>query len=94
MHFFRWMVLFTFWFLSSINDFKFKPSDRETSFGTASDVKQFKVYFDGEEKNKFETYFGTVFSQLQAKSRYNLSLSCFPDFLLMICKLHDISGEY
>ncbi|MDE5875640.1 MAG: TonB-dependent receptor, partial [Muribaculaceae bacterium] len=44
----------------SLNHFNFRPQNRETSFGTLSDVKRFKVYFDGEEKDKFETYFGAL----------------------------------
>ena len=42
----------------SINDYRFTPVNRETSFGTSEDVKSFTVYFDGYEKDKFQTYFG------------------------------------
>ena len=42
----------------SINDYRFTPVNRETSFGTSNDVKRFTVYFDGYEKDKFQTYFG------------------------------------
>ena len=44
----------------SDNHYEFKPKDRETSFGTMEDVKTFKVYFDGQEKDVFRTYFGTA----------------------------------
>ena len=44
----------------SENHYNFKPEDRETSFGTLEDVKSFKVYFDGEEKDLFRTLFGTA----------------------------------
>ena len=44
----------------SENHYNFIPSDRETSFGTMEDVKSFKVYFDGQEKDIFRTYFGTL----------------------------------
>ena len=44
----------------SENHFNFKPKDRETSFGTMEDVKSFKVYFDGQEKDVFRTLFGTA----------------------------------
>ena len=44
----------------SENRYKFKPQDRETSFGTMEDVKSFKVYFDGQEKDLFRTFFGTA----------------------------------
>ena len=44
----------------SENHYNFKPKDRETSFGTLEDVKSFKVYFDGQEKDLFRTLFGTA----------------------------------
>lgn len=44
----------------SENHYNFKPKDRETSFGTMQDVKSFKVYFDGQEKDVFRTLFGTA----------------------------------
>ena len=44
----------------SENHYNFKPEDRETSFGTLTDAKSFKVYFDGQEKDVFRTFFGTA----------------------------------
>ena len=44
----------------SENHYNFKPEDRETSFGTLADIKSFKVYFDGQEKDVFRTLFGTA----------------------------------
>ena len=44
----------------SENHYNFKPKDRETSFGTMKDVKSFKVYFDGQEKDIFRTLFATA----------------------------------
>lgn len=44
----------------SNNHYDFNPTDRETSFGTMENVKSFKVYFDGQEKDLFRTYFGTL----------------------------------
>ena len=44
----------------SDNHYTFRPKDRETSFGTMEDVKSFKVYFDGQEKDIFRTLFGTA----------------------------------
>ncbi len=41
------------------NHYNFTPTDRETNFGTLDNVKSFKVYFDGQEKDIFRTYFGT-----------------------------------
>lgn len=49
-------------FIGNISDnhYNFKPKDRETSFGTLANVKSFKVYFDGQEKDRFSTLFGTL----------------------------------
>lgn len=44
----------------SENKYRFTPKDRETSFGTMEDVKSFRVYFDGQEKDLFRTYFGSL----------------------------------
>ncbi len=54
----RWLIDF----IGNIseNHYNFTPSDRETSFGTMQNVKSFKVYFDGQEKDIFRTLFGTL----------------------------------
>lgn len=44
----------------SDNHYHFVPEDRETSFGTLQNVKSFRVYFDGQEKDLFRTFFGTL----------------------------------
>jgi len=42
----------------SINKYLFVPSDRTTRFGSIENLKQFKVYFDGQEVDKYESYLG------------------------------------
>ena len=44
----------------SENHYNFEPEDRETKFGTLADVKSFKLYFDGQDKDVFRTLFGTA----------------------------------
>ena len=44
----------------SDNQYNFEPKNRETSFGTFADVKSFKVYFDGQERDRFSTLFGAL----------------------------------
>lgn len=44
----------------SKNDYRFRPTDRNTSFGTLEDVKEFKVYFGGQEVDQFLTSFGAL----------------------------------
>ncbi|MDE6008771.1 MAG: TonB-dependent receptor, partial [Muribaculaceae bacterium] len=77
----------------SLNHFNFKPTDRETSFGTLEDVKHFKVYFDGEERDKFETYFG-VLSFNYKKNRSTSFSASVGAFMTNEFVSYDISGEY
>jgi hypothetical protein len=56
----------------AINNYKFRPVNRSTNFGTSTDAKQFTVYFDGQEKDRFETYFGAL--SLNYKHSYLLYL--------------------
>jgi hypothetical protein len=77
----------------SLNHFDFTPQDRETTFGTSEDAKSFKVYFDGAEKDKFETYLGA----LQVRYRHNKATSFtlgVSGFLSNELVTYDISGEY
>ena len=77
----------------AINDYKFIPHDRTTNFGTSTDAKQFKVYFDGHEKDKFETWFGAVNATYRPSksAEYTLLASGFLSNELVS---YDISGEY
>lgn len=43
----------------SYNRYSFKPHTRVTSFGTMDNVRKFTVYFDGQEKDLFNTYFAS-----------------------------------
>ncbi len=77
----------------SLNHYNFKPADRETSFGTSNDVKQFKVYFDGEEKDKFETYLGSLSLNYKHNKATSFAFS-LSAFLTNELVSYDISGEY
>lgn len=82
-------------FLGNIsrNNYDFKPSDRNTKFGTAEDVKEFKVYFDGQEEDYFHTYFGalTVTHKFNKNNSLSLNVSTFETHE---SETFDISGEY
>lgn len=77
----------------SLNHYNFKPSNRTTSFGTSNDTKQFKVYFDGEEKDKFETYIGALSATYKFNRANSLTLG-LSGFLTNEFVSYDISGEY
>ncbi|MDR1161117.1 MAG: TonB-dependent receptor [Tannerellaceae bacterium] len=44
----------------SVNNFKFTPHSRETKFGTISNAQNFTVFFDGKERDRFQTLFGAL----------------------------------
>ena len=87
----RWLVDF----IGNIseNHYNFQPSDRETSFGTMQDVKSFKVYFDGQEKDVFRTLFGTLRIQriFSPQTRVTLLGSAFHT---KEQETYDIMGQY
>lgn len=77
----------------SENHYNFEPEDRETSFGTLTDVKSFKVYFDGHEKDIFRTYFGYLNITRNISEKTKLSLiSSF--FHTNEQEKYDIQGQY
>ncbi|MBQ7511702.1 MAG: carboxypeptidase-like regulatory domain-containing protein [Prevotella sp.] len=77
----------------SENHYNFKPSDRETSFGTMENVKSFKVYFDGQERDIFRTLFGTARIRRNFTKTTNLSL-LFSAFHTKEQETYDIQGQY
>lgn len=77
----------------SLNHFNFKPHDRETTFGTSQDAKSFRVYFDGAERDKFETYLGALTVNYRHNKATSFSLG-IGGFLSNELVSYDISGEY
>ena len=77
----------------SENHYNFSPTDRETSFGTMQNVKSFKVYFDGQERDIFRTLFGTVRLQriFSKQTRVSLLGSAFHT---KEQETYDIQGQY
>ncbi len=77
----------------SENHYNFKPENRETSFGTMEDVKSFKVYFDGQEKDIFRTLFGTF--SIKRKFGQNTSVALIGSaFHTKEQETYDIQGQY
>ena len=87
----RWDIKF----LGNISDnhYNFTPEDRETNFGTMENVKAFKVYFDGHEKDVFRTFFGSL--GITRKFGENTSRSLIASaFNTREQEKYDIQGQY
>lgn len=77
----------------SQNSYNFIPSDRTTKFGTMETAKEFKVYFDGAERDLFRTFFGSI------EAKYNINEHSSISFLASAFKTneqetYDIQGQY
>ena len=77
----------------SENHYNFSPSDRETSFGTMENVKSFKVYFDGQEKDIFRTLFGTASITYHPTEKTHVRLQAAA-FHTKEQETYDIQGQY
>lgn len=77
----------------SENHYNFYPEDRETKFGTMENVKSFKVSFDGQEKDVFRTYFGSLSISRKFGEKTKLSLIASA-FHTNEQERYDIQGQY
>ena len=77
----------------SQNKYDFLPADRHTKFGTMQDVKSFRVYFDGKEKDLFRTLFGTLNLSHHFTDRTRLSFIASA-FATKEQETYDIQGQY
>ncbi len=77
----------------SQNKYDFVPETRTTRFGTVSEVREFKVYFDGQEKDLFRTFFGSgnVTYHFNPKNDFTFRVSAFET---KEHETYDIMGQY
>jgi len=63
---------------AAVNSYNFTPTDRNTTFGTAENPHTFKVYYEGWEKDRFNTLFGALdIKRKEENSLYRFNLSAF-----------------
>ena len=77
----------------SDNHYNFTPKDRETKFGTMENVKSFRVYFDGQEKDLFRTWFGSLNITHHFTDSTSISL-LGSAFRTQERESYDIQGQY
>lgn len=54
----------------AINSYNYKPFTRQTNFGTIDDPKALLVFYEGEEKDTYETFFGAFKATYQPSEDY------------------------
>ena len=82
-------------FLGNIskNEYTMVPKNRDTEFGTLNEALKLTIYFEGQEVDKYETYFGALSTTYQPSTHLNLQFttSAFQTFEQ---ENFDILGEY
>ena len=61
-------------FLGNIsqNKYQYQPLTRQTNFGTADNPMALLIYYEGKEKDKYDTYFGAVKSVFNVNDHFTL----------------------
>ncbi|MFA7043885.1 MAG: TonB-dependent receptor, partial [Bacteroidales bacterium] len=77
----------------SQNSYQFKPKDRETDFGTYNQRLSLKIYFDGKERDLFQTAFGALTLTKTLSKDFKLSLQSSV-FQTKENENYDITSQY
>ena len=77
----------------SQNSYQFIPKDRETQYGTYNQRLNLSVYFDGQEKDLFQTAFGALTLTKKMDNNIKLSLQSSA-FQTKENENYDITGQY
>ena len=78
----------------SQNNYNFTPENRDTNFGTMENVKNFRVYFDGQEKDLFRTFFGSIGIIRKLKNNKTKVSLLASAFSTKEQERYDIQGQY
>lgn len=76
----------------AINNYQLVPQDRETNFGNIFEALRFKVYFEGQEVDRFTTSFGALSGNYH-KDSLNLSFTASA-YQTTEVETYDIIGQY
>lgn len=82
-------------FLGNIasNHYSYRPIELKTRFGTTEDARIFHVYFDGRERDRFDTYYGALTLKHTPSDKSEVGLQAFA-FRSNEEESYDIEGAY
>jgi hypothetical protein len=92
---YRFSSKFDISFLGNIssNEYAFIPVTRETSFGTISTALKLKVYYDGNEVDKYTSNFGALTASFHPTDKLNLKF-ILAAYNAQEQETYDIQGQY
>lgn len=77
----------------STNEYQMIPRNRDTEFGTINEALKLTIYFEGQEIDKYETYFGALSTTYQPNTQLQLQFTT-SGFRTFEEENFDILGEY
>ena len=77
----------------SSNQYQMIPQDRNTDFGTFNEALRLTIFFEGQELDKYETYFGALSTKYNPNTKLQLELTSSA-FQTYEEENFDILGEY
>lgn len=77
----------------ALNRYNFIPQNRETDFGTINEALQLSVFFDGQEIDQFQTYFGAISNTFKPKENIELKFIT-STYASLEDESFDIEGAY
>lgn len=82
-------------FLGNIsrNIYNMKPKDRDTEFGNINEALKLRVYFEGQESDQYQTYFGALSTTYSPNLKTKLTFTSSA-FRTLESESFDILGEY
>lgn len=77
----------------ALNKYKFVPENRVTSFGTINKPINLKIYYDGQEVDRFETYMGAFTTSYNPTEKLSFKF-IFSGYQTTEEETYDIQGQY
>ena len=77
----------------SQNKYNYQPLTRQTNFGTISDPIALQIYYDGQEKDRYTTYFGAIKSTYK-KNKNNTFKTILSAYHTLEQEYYDIDANY
>jgi hypothetical protein len=77
----------------ALNSYGFTPQNRETTFGTINKPLNLRIYYDGREKDRFETFMGAFTTNVKLNDKISLKL-ILSAYQTMEEETYDIIGQY
>lgn len=75
------------------NSYIYQPTNRQTDFGSTTDVKRLTIYFDGQEVDRYQNYLGGLTFTFSPTKKDIIRL-IFASYYAKESETYDIQGQY